>query len=100
LNQIGPGDVVQVVRGHDCDLGKTASVLELVAWSSWYCPQCKRREHGEFVVAITSRGPLPLGDGGYPLPWLRRFRPLGELIGEQRVARRPVLTVRYDWESK
>jgi hypothetical protein len=89
LNLIAPGDVVQVVRGHACDLGKTDTVIELATWPMWYCPQCQRRERGEFVVAVTSRGQLPLGDGGYPLPWLRRFRPLGELIGEQRVARLP-----------
>jgi hypothetical protein len=75
---ISVGDLVQVVRGHACDIGNVGVVQEISVWGWWYCPECHACETGEFVAA-TLRTPI----SGAPLEWLKRIPPLEELEGQR-----------------
>lgn len=68
------GDLVQVVRGHECDLGNTGIALEIETWDFWSCPKCHAFKRGPFL-GVTMRLPV----SGAPLSWLKRIPPLGEL---------------------
>lgn len=77
------GDLVQVVRGHDCALGFTFKVVRFnpQTGGGWMCPRCKARDLGprEMIGATQSNA----STGGFPVGWLKRIPPLDELEGER-----------------
>lgn len=79
MSDIKVGDLVQVVRGHPCDLGNVGVVLDIHTWPLWSCPKCGKYESGPFVGAT-----LHFPFSGAPLSWLKRIPPLSELEGEKR----------------
>jgi hypothetical protein len=73
------GDLVQVVRGHECDLGSTfrvGQIREPTLWG-WICPKCSCIDRSPELWA--DRG----DEHGAPLSWLKRIPPLDELEGER-----------------
>lgn len=78
---IGPGDVVQVVRGHPRDFGKVGTVAEVGEWSMWECMECGHREYGLVAAAVVERNAT--GSYGFPLSWLKRFDPPANVQEEQ-----------------
>lgn len=77
------GDLVVVVRGHDCALGFTFRVASFCQQTGggWTCPRCRARDLApEALTAATWRYQ---GGGGFPTGWLKRIPPLDELEGER-----------------
>lgn len=75
---ISVGDLVVVVRGHECDLGVTYIVGHIItAAGVWSCPCGAREFHdGAFVHKTHSFY-------GAPVEWLKRIPPLPELESEK-----------------
>lgn len=76
MSAIKVGDLVQVVRGHVCDLGRIFVVASInVSYVGWHCPHCPAESHDrcDWVddgVAEKS---------GADINWVRRIPPLSEL---------------------
>ena len=82
------GDLVMVVRGHECVMqiagGVPFTVTALLSptGGGWHCPVCNKRNAGPNVVG--AEGFRASKGRGLPLHWLKRIPPLSELEGEQR----------------
>jgi len=78
---ISVGDLVMVVRGHECHKGEVYTVhgIEPATAIPWKCKRCKEVvKVGEYTfVDVTGRSE------GFPDSWLRRIPPLTELEGER-----------------
>ena len=85
--RISVGDLVQVVRGHQCTVERFCGLIFVVAeivqprGGGWHCPHCN----------LDSAGPNEPAAGMYvgarnhvPLSYLKRIPPLSELESEQR----------------
>ena len=79
---IKTGDLVVVVRGHECDLGNIFRVSKMMSAPSghWHCLQCRWGAWSDDVGCFRD------GPGGYgaPLSWLRKIDPLDELEKTER----------------
>lgn len=79
---ISVGDLVQVVRGHSCELGEVGRVEALQTWRWWSCAHCGEGEYGSVFAAKVGTDPADGVATGYPVSWLKRIPPLEELEGE------------------
>ena len=80
---IKAGDLVRVVRGHECTIGFMFVVSAILPQRNggWWCPRCNTRD----IARDEKWGASKDGSThGIPLPWLKRILPLGELDGEKR----------------
>lgn len=72
------GDLVQVVRGHECDLGLVFTVASIEHWQlGWYCPKCRVESYAPY----TAVGPAGFPGDGVDITWLKKIPPLSELEG-------------------
>jgi hypothetical protein len=85
---ISVGDLVMVVRGHECVVAKVGGVpytVEAIVpqmFGGWYCPVCDTENHGTSEAYGAKLSPLHTGPGsGIPLGWLKRIPPQPELEG-------------------
>jgi hypothetical protein len=88
---ISVGDLVMVVRGHECVVAKVGGVPYTVAaivqkmFGGWYCPLCRTEDHGQSEALGARLVPLHKDDGAaIPLGWLKRIPPASELDSEKR----------------
>ena len=72
------GDLVVVVRGHDCAYGYTFRVVRFVSQTGggWTCPKCRQRDLAPEELTAANWRETP---GGFPVGWLKRIPPLDEL---------------------
>lgn len=83
---ISVGDLVMMVRGHECVLaragGRPFVVTALVhPWGGgWHCGICHKDSAGPNEIGAAGLG---RGDG-IPISWLKRIPPLDELESEKR----------------
>jgi hypothetical protein len=79
---IAVGDLVQVVRGHICDIGRIFIVCRIESFNWWECPTCG------CVSSYYSDGAVWLADGpgnadgsgfGALISWCRKIPPPEEL---------------------
>jgi len=71
---IKAGDVVMVVRGHICDVGRIAIVADVVAFTGWRCTECGHEESGLVEGALFQQA----GTFGALVSWLKKLRPRNE----------------------
>lgn len=79
---IKEGDLAQVVRGHECGIGRIASVVKLIAedGAGCVCVECGADTSEKIGVPLAL-----MSDGKYRAVWrLKRITPLSELEGEKR----------------
>ena len=69
MSEIHVGDLVMVVRGHECDVGRIFQVDGL-SMDSWYCENCGAETFDDELVAEHIED-----DCVYPITWLRRLDP-------------------------
>ena len=89
VNDIKPGDLVALVRGHACVLGEVGGIpfevesvyRTLAPWARFVCNICGHREN-----AVATRYVVDPRGNTLPLSWLTRFAPLIDIeILEQEV---------------
>ena len=86
--RISVGDLVMVVRGHECAVAILGGVPRRVygfrpqTGGGWVCPSCRKRDiaPSATIGARLFQG----GDSAIPLAWLKKIPPLSELESEQR----------------
>lgn len=83
MDNIKVGDLVMVVRGHECVLtaigGRVYVVLDMVGQTGggWYCPKCQTRDLAQDELLAAKL--FAEIDGGIPTGWLKKIPPISEL---------------------
>lgn len=84
---INVGDLVMLVRGHECLMARHGGLIFRVAQlvpqrgGGWKCPKCGERDIGKNDAWGAH---WTMEDKGIPLSWLKRIPPLDELDDVQR----------------
>lgn len=88
---ISVGDLVMVVRGHECIVAKiggvpyTVTAIATQMHGGWYCPVCRTEDLGKNELLGARLSPLHTNAlSGIPLGWLKRIPPAGELEDVKR----------------